>query len=82
MGVGKCHNRVFICLFLLLTSRSVASDSFVTPMDCSPPDSFVHGILQARILEWVAMPCSRGSGSISLIMLMEKDSEMSLRYKT
>ena len=31
------------------------------PMDCSPPDSSVHGILQARILEWVAMPFSRGS---------------------
>ena len=31
------------------------------PMDCSPPGSFVHGILQARILEWVAMPSSRGS---------------------
>ena len=26
------------------------------PMDCSPPDSSVHGILQARILEWVACP--------------------------
>ena len=31
------------------------------PMDCSPPGSSVHGILQARILEWVAMPFSRGS---------------------
>ena len=30
------------------------------PMDCSPPDS-VHGILQVRVLEWVAMPSSRGS---------------------
>ena len=30
-------------------------------MDCSPPDSFVHGILQARILEWVAISFSRGS---------------------
>ena len=28
-------------------------------MDCSPPGSSVHGILQARILEWVAMPSSR-----------------------
>ena len=28
-------------------------------MDCSPPGSSVHGILQARILEWVAMPPSR-----------------------
>ena len=31
------------------------------PMDCSPPGFFVHGILQARILEWVAMPSSRAS---------------------
>ena len=31
------------------------------PRDCSPPDSSVHGILQARMLEWVAMPSSRGS---------------------
>ena len=31
------------------------------PMDCSPPDSSVHGVLQARILEWVAIPSSRGS---------------------
>ena len=27
-------------------------------MDCSPPGSFVHGILQARILEWVAISFS------------------------
>ena len=31
------------------------------PMDCSPPGSSVHGILQARILEWVAISFSRGS---------------------
>ena len=31
------------------------------PMDCNLPGSSVHGILQARILEWVAMPSSRGS---------------------
>ena len=31
------------------------------PMDCSPPGPSVHGILQARILEWVAVPSSRGS---------------------
>ena len=34
---------------------------FATPVDCSPPGSSVHGILQARILEWVAIPSSRGS---------------------
>ena len=31
------------------------------PMDCSPPGSSVHGVLQARTLEWVAIPFSRGS---------------------
>ena len=31
------------------------------PVDYSSPGSSVHGILQARILEWVAMPFSRGS---------------------
>ena len=31
------------------------------PVDCSPPGSSVHGILQARILEWSTIPFSRGS---------------------
>ena len=31
------------------------------PWDCSPPDFFVHGISQARILDWVAISFSRGS---------------------
>ena len=34
---------------------------FFDPMGCSLPGSSVHGIFQARILEWVAMPSSRGS---------------------
>ena len=39
---------------------SVMSDS-LRPMDCNPPGSSVHGILQAQILKWVAIPVSRGS---------------------
>ena len=31
------------------------------PMECSPPGSSVHGILQARILEWIGIPFSRAS---------------------
>ena len=38
-----------------------SSPTLCDPMDCSPPGSSVHGILQARILEWVAIPSSRGS---------------------
>ena len=34
------------------------------PVDCSPPGSSVHGILQARRLQWVAMPSSRGSSRL------------------
>ena len=36
-------------------------------MDGSPPGSSVHGILQARILEWVAIPSSRGSSILCLL---------------
>ena len=34
---------------------------FYNPMDCNPPDFSVHGILQARIVEWVAISSTRGS---------------------
>ena len=40
------------------------------PMDCSPPGSSVHGIFQARILEWVAITSSRGSSRIKPASLM------------
>ena len=39
---------------------SVISDSY-DPMDCSPPGSSVHGISQAKMLEWTAVSFSRGS---------------------
>ena len=45
---------VCVCCFSLVRF-------FDDPMDCSPLCSSVHGILQARILEWVVMPSSRGS---------------------
>ena len=34
------------------------------PMDCSLPGSSVHGILQARILEWITVPFPRGSSKL------------------
>ena len=42
---------------LVAKSRATLSN----PMDCSPPGSSVHGISQARILEWVAISFSRAS---------------------
>ena len=46
-----------VCLCLVTQSCPTLWD----PMDCSPPGSSVHGNLQARILEWVVVPSSRGS---------------------
>ena len=46
--------------------KGKVSQSYPTlcnPMDCNLPGSSVHGILQARILEWVAIPFSRGSSN-------------------
>ena len=53
------------CLFLLqcmkVKSESEVGQSYLTlsdPMDCSPPGSSVHGIFQARVLEWGAIAFS------------------------
>ena len=49
--------------------KVLVAQSFPTlshPMDCSLPGSSVHGILQARILEWVVIPFSRGSANSGL----------------
>ena len=48
---------------LMAANESEVSQSCPTlcnPVDCSPPGSSVHGILQARILEWVAISFSNG----------------------
>ena len=54
-GISQ-HPRPGVCCAELLQSCLTLCD----PMDWSPPGSSVHGILQARILEWIAPPSSRG----------------------
>ena len=54
------HTYTHTCICVCALSHSVMSDS-CDPMDCSLQESSVHGILQARLQEWVAMPSSRGS---------------------
>ena len=54
----SCPESAILCLVRLVTQSCL---TLCNPVDCSPPGSSVHGILQARILEWVAMPSSRGS---------------------
>ena len=56
-GVG-CH---FLLQCMKVKSESEVAQSYPTlsdPMDCSPPSSSVHGIFQARVLEWVAIAFS------------------------
>ena len=53
-GVG-CH---FLLQFMKVKSESEVAQLCLTPsvpMDCSPPGSSVHGLFQARVLEWVAI---------------------------
>ena len=52
--MARIHRKVKV---LVAWSCPTLSDS----MNCSPPGSTVHGLLQARILEGVAVPSSRGS---------------------
>ena len=59
-------NSKFSSLSICMLSRFSRVWLFETPMDCSSPGSFVHGILQARMLKWVAIPFSRGSSWIFL----------------
>ena len=56
-GTQKLSNRIPTCKCMLVTQ---SCSTLCDPMDCSPPGSSVPGIFQARILEWVAIPLSRG----------------------
>ena len=51
--------RIGVCAVLCLVTQPCPT--LWDPMDYSPPGSSVLGILQARILEWVPMPFSKGS---------------------
>ena len=67
------NHRVYMCFYTEVSSCGVffslkqvkvlvtwSCPTLCNTRDCSPPVSSVHGILQARILKWVAIPFSRG----------------------
>jgi len=68
-GLGRAHPFLFrqVARVRMLSRRQVARVHMLSrvqlcnPTDCSLPGSSVHGILQARMLEWVAVSFSRGS---------------------
>ena len=59
------ENQIYISklstMLLLLLGCTQSCLTLCNPMDCSLPGSSVHGILQASILDWVAIPFSKGS---------------------
>ena len=71
--LGKLHTHTYVHIIHIYTYICISvyihmcvlfaqlCSTLCDSMDCSSPGSFVHGILQARILEWIAIPFSRGS---------------------
>ena len=53
------RTRVCVCVGGCVSAPSQSCLTLYDPMDCSPPGSSVHGILQARVLEWGAISSSR-----------------------
>ena len=51
----------FVSEKMMCAKSLLSCPTLCDPMDCSLPGSSVHGILQARILEWDTVPSSRGS---------------------
>ena len=71
-------------LHFLLQCMKVKSESEVAqscptlrdPMDCRPPGSSVHGIFQARVLEWVAIAFSESNIKLNYLLLLLNASEI------
>ena len=80
-GVG-CH---FLLQFMKVKSESEDAQSCPTsrdPMDCSPPGSSVHGICQARVLEWGAIAFSTYMyiKLLSVLLSLQSWDQESLKY--
>ena len=59
--LGKPWSVIRTQQVMCVCAKPLQGSTLCDPMDCSLPSSSAHGILMARILEWVAMPSSRGS---------------------
>ena len=73
-GAG-CH---FLLQCMKVKSESEVAQSCLTPinpMDCSPPGSSIHGIFQARVLEWGVI-ASSNSGMLLLLLLLSRFSRV------
>ena len=62
------------CVCVCVCARAQVCPILCNSMNCSPPDSSVHGISQARILKWVAISSSRGSSQNLHLLHWQVDS--------
>ena len=68
-ALGSRSSHVQMSEVTVESSHRVCAQPYLTlckPTDCNLPGSPVHGILQARILEWVAILFSRGSPNLGI----------------
>ena len=56
--VQSCSKCVFVWVYACACSVAKSYPTLCDPMDCSPPGSSVHGLFQARVLEWGAIAFS------------------------
>ena len=63
LSSSSSSTREYISIFLSISAGSIAQScpNLYSPIDCSLPGSSVHGVFQARILEWVTISYCRGS---------------------
>ena len=61
LGLKANFITLFITVYVYQSISCSVMLKLCDPMNCSSPGSSVHGTLQARVLEWVAIPFSRGS---------------------
>ena len=64
VGEGQSYGATFLTCACCWCSVAQSCPTLCDPMDHSPPGSSVHGISQARVLEWVAIFFSRGSSQL------------------
>ena len=64
---------VCVCVCVCVCTLTQPCPTLCGPVDCSLPDSSVHGIFQERILEWVAISSSR-------VIFLTQGSKLSLLY--
>ena len=58
---GCCIVFLYMCVHTHRCSVAHSCPTLCDLMDCTPPGSSIHGIFQARILEWVAVSYSKGA---------------------